>query len=118
GHRRRDHRKHPPWDRRCFRCRVGAPGDREISPQSRAATEYSAEGRRRSSTQKALRQACHRRGGIMQVTGITANLPVADIAAASEFYREYLGLSVEAMNLGWVARDATAEGAVAVHRVT
>jgi predicted enzyme related to lactoylglutathione lyase len=38
----------------------------------------------------------------MRVTGITANLPVADIATASEFYREYLGLSVEAMNLaGW-----------------
>jgi catechol 2,3-dioxygenase-like lactoylglutathione lyase family enzyme len=29
----------------------------------------------------------------MRVTGITANLPVADIATASEFYREYLGLS-------------------------
>ena len=28
--------------------------------------------------------------GIMRVTGITANLPVADIATASEFYREYL----------------------------
>jgi catechol 2,3-dioxygenase-like lactoylglutathione lyase family enzyme len=40
----------------------------------------------------------------MRVTGITANLPVADITAASEFYREYLGLSEEAMNLGWVAR--------------
>jgi hypothetical protein len=37
---------------------------------------------------------------IMRVTGITANLPVAGIETASEFYREYLGLSVEAMNLG------------------
>jgi hypothetical protein len=34
----------------------------------------------------------------MRVTGITANLPVADIATASEFYRECLGLSVEALN--------------------
>ena len=46
----------------------------------------------------------------MRVTGITANLPVADIGTASEFYREYLGLSVEAMNLGWVARYASADG--------
>jgi predicted enzyme related to lactoylglutathione lyase len=45
----------------------------------------------------------------MRVTGITANLPVADIATASEFYREYLVLSVEAMNLGWVARYTSAD---------
>lgn len=40
----------------------------------------------------------------MRVTGINANLPVADIAAAREFYAGYLGLSVEEFNLGWVAR--------------
>jgi predicted enzyme related to lactoylglutathione lyase len=54
----------------------------------------------------------------MRVTGITANLPVADIATASEFYREYLGLSVEAMNLGWVARYASADGRTSVQLVT
>ena len=40
----------------------------------------------------------------MRVTGINANLPVADIAAARDFYTDYLGLSVEEFNLGWVAR--------------
>ncbi len=39
----------------------------------------------------------------MRVTGINANLPVADITAARGFYTEYLGLSVEEFNLGWVA---------------
>jgi len=63
-------------------------------------------------------QASHRRGGIMRATGITANLPVDDIATASEFYREYLGLSVEAMNLGWVARYASADGRASVQLVT
>jgi predicted enzyme related to lactoylglutathione lyase len=53
----------------------------------------------------------------MRVTGITANLPVADVATASEFYREYLGLSVEAMNLGWVARYASADGRASVQLV-
>jgi predicted enzyme related to lactoylglutathione lyase len=56
--------------------------------------------------------------GIMRVTGINANLPVADIATASEFYREYLGLSVEAMNLGWVARYASADGRASLQLVT
>ena len=40
----------------------------------------------------------------MRVTGIHANLPVADIAAARDFYTDYLGLSVEEFNMGWVAR--------------
>ena len=31
----------------------------------------------------------------MRVTGIDANLSVADIAAARDFYKDYLGLSVE-----------------------
>jgi predicted enzyme related to lactoylglutathione lyase len=56
--------------------------------------------------------------GSMRVTGITANLAVADIATANDFYREYLGLSVEAMNLGWVARYATADGQASVQLVT
>jgi predicted enzyme related to lactoylglutathione lyase len=40
----------------------------------------------------------------MRVTGIGANLPVADIEEAREFYTDYLGLSVEEFNMGWVAR--------------
>jgi catechol 2,3-dioxygenase-like lactoylglutathione lyase family enzyme len=40
----------------------------------------------------------------MRVTGINANLPVTEIAAARDFYTDYLGLSVEEFDLGWVAR--------------
>lgn len=40
----------------------------------------------------------------MRVSRITANLPVADIDAAKGFYTDYLGLSTEEFNLGWVAR--------------
>ena len=39
----------------------------------------------------------------MKVSGIVANIPVADIEAASGFYTEYLGLSVVGFNMGWVA---------------
>jgi predicted enzyme related to lactoylglutathione lyase len=68
---------------------------------------------------QALRiQAATDEEGIMRVTGITANLPVADIATASEFYREYLGLSAEAMNLGWVARYASADGRASLQLVS
>lgn len=40
----------------------------------------------------------------MRVTQITANLPVADIEEAKDFYAGYLGLADEEFNLGWVAR--------------
>ena len=40
----------------------------------------------------------------MRVSRITTNLPVADIAAARDFYTDFLGLSTEEFNLGWVAR--------------
>jgi catechol 2,3-dioxygenase-like lactoylglutathione lyase family enzyme len=40
----------------------------------------------------------------MHVTGITANLPVADIERARRFYVDYLGLSEESLNLEWVTR--------------
>src|SRR5713226_1497719 len=52
-----------------------------------------------------LKPGCVRQdlGGMMRVTGIVANLPVADIAAARDFYTGYLGLNVEGFNLGWVA---------------
>ena len=40
----------------------------------------------------------------MRTVGITANLPVTDLAAAESFYRGFLGLRDEEFSLGWVAR--------------
>jgi catechol 2,3-dioxygenase-like lactoylglutathione lyase family enzyme len=54
----------------------------------------------------------------MRVTGIVANLRVDDIAAARDFYRDYLGLSVEGFNLGWVARYGSPTGEATVQLVT
>jgi catechol 2,3-dioxygenase-like lactoylglutathione lyase family enzyme len=54
----------------------------------------------------------------MRVTGVVANLPVADIAAARDFYTHYLGLSVEGFNLGWVARYGSPDGNAFVQLVT
>ena len=54
----------------------------------------------------------------MRVTGVNANLPVADIAAARDFYTDYLGLSVEEFNLGWVARYRSPSGEASVQLVT
>ena len=52
----------------------------------------------------------------MRVTGINANLPVADVAAARDFYTDYLGLNVEEFNLGWVARYSSPSGGACVQR--
>jgi catechol 2,3-dioxygenase-like lactoylglutathione lyase family enzyme len=54
----------------------------------------------------------------VRVTGVTANLPVADIDAARRFYADYLGLDVEEFNLGWVARYASSDGRASVQLVT
>jgi hypothetical protein len=54
----------------------------------------------------------------VQATGITANLSVPDIGAARDFYVDYLGLTVEAFNLGWVARFQSADGRAVVQLVT
>ena len=54
----------------------------------------------------------------MRVTGVVANLPVADIAAARDFYTDYLGLSVEGFYLGWVARYQSPDGNAVVQLVT
>jgi catechol 2,3-dioxygenase-like lactoylglutathione lyase family enzyme len=54
----------------------------------------------------------------MRATRVVANLPVADIAAAHDFYTDYLGLSVEEFNLGWVAHYRSPDGAAAVQLVT
>ena len=54
----------------------------------------------------------------MRVTRVVANLPVPDIASARDFYSEFLGLSVEAFNLGWVARYESPDGEAVVQLVT
>jgi catechol 2,3-dioxygenase-like lactoylglutathione lyase family enzyme len=45
----------------------------------------------------------------MEVIRVLADLHVADIPAARGFYTEFLGLSAEDFNLGWVARFSAAE---------
>jgi catechol 2,3-dioxygenase-like lactoylglutathione lyase family enzyme len=54
----------------------------------------------------------------VRVTRVTANLPVADIGATRGFYTDYLGLSTEEFNLGWVARYTSPETGVHVQLVT
>jgi predicted enzyme related to lactoylglutathione lyase len=54
----------------------------------------------------------------MRVSAIFANLPVADIPAARDFYTEYLGLSVESFNLGWVAHFQSPDGKAHIQLVT
>ena len=45
----------------------------------------------------------------MEVIRVIADLHVADIPAARDFYTEFLGLSAEDFNLGWVARFSASE---------
>ncbi|MET3809664.1 VOC family protein [Arthrobacter sp. UYEF3] len=40
----------------------------------------------------------------MRATSIVANLRVANVEAAKGFYTDFLGLSTEEFNMGWVAR--------------
>ncbi len=54
----------------------------------------------------------------MRVLRITTNLPVADIDAAKSFYTDYLGLSAEEFNMGWVARYTSPDTGVHVQLVT
>jgi catechol 2,3-dioxygenase-like lactoylglutathione lyase family enzyme len=54
----------------------------------------------------------------MKASGIVANLRVADIEIASDFYTGYLGLSVEGFNMGWVAHYQSPDGQVHVQLVT
>jgi catechol 2,3-dioxygenase-like lactoylglutathione lyase family enzyme len=54
----------------------------------------------------------------MRVSGVVANLPVEDIGAARDFYTDYLGLSVEGFNLGWVAHYQSPDGDAHVQLVT
>ena len=54
----------------------------------------------------------------MHPTGVTANLPVADLEKAREFYADFLGLSDEGFNLGWVMRLSSPDGRAVVQLVT
>jgi catechol 2,3-dioxygenase-like lactoylglutathione lyase family enzyme len=54
----------------------------------------------------------------VRATGIIANLRVPDIGSARHFYQGYLGLSVESLNLGWVARFTSPDGLARVQLVT
>jgi catechol 2,3-dioxygenase-like lactoylglutathione lyase family enzyme len=53
----------------------------------------------------------------MHPTGIIANLPVADLTEAREFYVDFLGLSDEGFNLGWVMRLSSSDGRAVVRLV-
>ncbi|WP_129308978.1 VOC family protein [Streptomyces sp. L2] len=54
----------------------------------------------------------------MEPSGITPNLRVTDIGAARDFYTGYLGLSVESLNMGWVARYESPDGRARLQLVT
>ncbi|GAA4681000.1 glyoxalase superfamily protein [Nocardioides nanhaiensis] len=54
----------------------------------------------------------------MRVTEIIADLHVSDIETARDFYTDYLGLSAEEFNLGWVARFTDPRSGVNLQLVT
>jgi catechol 2,3-dioxygenase-like lactoylglutathione lyase family enzyme len=54
----------------------------------------------------------------MRTTRVFPNLSVPDIDKAKEFYVDYLGLSSEEFNLGWVARYSSPDGQAVVQLVT
>jgi predicted enzyme related to lactoylglutathione lyase len=54
----------------------------------------------------------------MQAIRILANLRVPDIEAAKSFYTDYLGLSTEEFNMGWVARFTSPATGADVQLVT
>jgi catechol 2,3-dioxygenase-like lactoylglutathione lyase family enzyme len=54
----------------------------------------------------------------MRATRIMANLRVADLEASKSFYADYLGLSTEEFNLGWVARYTSPDSGANVQLVT
>ena len=54
----------------------------------------------------------------MRVSRITPNLRVADVEVAKGFYTDYLGLSTEEFNMGWVARYSSPDTGAHVQLVT
>jgi predicted enzyme related to lactoylglutathione lyase len=54
----------------------------------------------------------------VRVISVIADIPVADIGSAKSFYADYLGLSVEEFNMGWVARYTSPDTGANVQLVT
>ena len=54
----------------------------------------------------------------MHVIRVMPNLRVPDVEAAKTFYTDYLGLSSEEFNLGWVARYSAPDRSAIVQLVT
>jgi predicted enzyme related to lactoylglutathione lyase len=54
----------------------------------------------------------------MRVTRIIADLQVADVEAAKGFYTDFLGLSTEEFNMGWVARYTSPDTGANLQLVT
>jgi predicted enzyme related to lactoylglutathione lyase len=54
----------------------------------------------------------------MRARRVTANLTVGDVETAKAFYQDYLGLSTEEFNLGWVARYTSPDTGANVQLVT
>jgi len=54
----------------------------------------------------------------MHAVHIMANLRVPDVNAAKSFYTDYLGLSTEEFNMGWVARFTSPATGAHVQLVT
>jgi predicted enzyme related to lactoylglutathione lyase len=54
----------------------------------------------------------------VRVISVIADLHVADIASARGFYADYLGLSTEEFNMGWVARYTCPDTGANVQLVT
>jgi predicted enzyme related to lactoylglutathione lyase len=54
----------------------------------------------------------------MRAKRITANLHVADVSTAKGFYTDFLGLSTEEFDMGWVARYTSPDTGVNVQLVT
>lgn len=54
----------------------------------------------------------------MRVHRVIADLHVEDIEAAKSFYMDFLGLSTESFNMGWVARFTSPDATTAVQLVT
>ena len=54
----------------------------------------------------------------MHAKRVTANLRVEDVDAAKGFYTDYLGLSTEEFNMGWVARYTAPDTGAHVQLVT
>jgi predicted enzyme related to lactoylglutathione lyase len=54
----------------------------------------------------------------MHVKRVIVDLPVSDIEGAKEFYSDFLGLTDEEFNMGWVARYTSPETGAQLQLVT